>query len=420
MANDAAQYQRALVESLKRKEVLHTRQVEDAFLSIPRHLFLPDKPLEEVYSDIAIAVKRTEEGQWTSSSSQPAMMAIMLEQLDLRPGMRVLEIGAGSGFNAALMAHIVGPEGAVTTLDIQPDLIEQARRALDSVGMQRVQAISADGGYGWLQNAPYDRIILTVGAEVIAPAWREQLAPGGKLVMPLGIRSGGPQKSIAFQLRGDELVSISMSDCGFMMLQGAFTHQKPVVTQFGPRDGLVMISPRALPASATQLYDWLRQPNDLPSGVHAGIGELLTGFLTWLSLHRPTWAQLNAEDQAAEDLAVPALYTFGGEWKALTTYVLVEEGGMAALVRPPGEPPAALDHSGPARAPNFEVFVRQLGPSDAPARKLLHTLQAWQAAGKPNTGRLRMRALPAGKQYHPNPGEFLVEKPYHNLVVWYT
>ena len=100
--NDAniQKYQQDLVEYLKQANHLKTPLVEEAFIKVPRHLFLPGEPLDKVYSDVAIVRKRGEEGQWTSSSSMPAIMAIMLEQLDLKPGQRVLEIGTGTGFNA--------------------------------------------------------------------------------------------------------------------------------------------------------------------------------------------------------------------------------------------------------------------------------------------------------------------------------
>ena len=96
--------QQSLVDHLKEENCITTSQIEQAFLTVPRHLFLPEEPLDKVYSDRSIAVRRDAKGQWTSSSSQPAIMAIMLEQLDLKSGQRVLEIGAGTGFNAALIA----------------------------------------------------------------------------------------------------------------------------------------------------------------------------------------------------------------------------------------------------------------------------------------------------------------------------
>src|SRR5207245_8982442 len=101
--------------------------VEGAFRAVPRHLFVPGVDPTEVYADRAIQTKRAPNGRGISSSSQPSIMAIMLEQLGLAPGMRVLEIGAGTGYNAALLAHLVGEQGHVTTVDIDPDPVEVAR-----------------------------------------------------------------------------------------------------------------------------------------------------------------------------------------------------------------------------------------------------------------------------------------------------
>ena len=100
----------ALVEELKGSGSIQSPEVEAAFRTVPRHLFLPGVPLEKVYSDEAIRTKSVG-GVPVSSSSMPSIMAIMLEQLKLKPGHRVLEIGAGTGYNAALMAHIVGKAG---------------------------------------------------------------------------------------------------------------------------------------------------------------------------------------------------------------------------------------------------------------------------------------------------------------------
>lgn len=105
---------------MRSKSITQSR-IEAAFRAIPRHLFLPDIPLNEVYSDKSIVTK-TENGVPVSSSSQPAIMAFMLEQLGLDEGDQVLEIGAGTGYNAALMSYLVGPTGHVTTIEIEEDI----------------------------------------------------------------------------------------------------------------------------------------------------------------------------------------------------------------------------------------------------------------------------------------------------------
>jgi protein-L-isoaspartate(D-aspartate) O-methyltransferase len=236
----------ALIRVMLKNGSLKSVAIEQAFRGVPRHLFLPNEPLERAYKDIAITVKKSDESVPTSASSQPSIMAVMLEQLELQPGMRILEIGAGTGYNAALMAKLVGETGSVVTIDIQPDLIDQARINLARAGFERVQAITADGGEGYPLGAPYDRIILTVSSWIITPAWREQLKDGGRIVLPLSLLNG-PMKSTAFERRGNELISLSLWDCGFMPLQGAFAGPLPTQTHTGPGDRLVLTSQQALP-----------------------------------------------------------------------------------------------------------------------------------------------------------------------------
>lgn len=117
----------ALVESLRTKGALRSPAVAEAFAAAPRHLFVPDVSVAEAYRDRFIATKRMPDGEVISSSSQPEIMAVMLEQLDVRPGQRVLEVGAGTGYNAALLAYLVGASGSVTTVDIDDDLVASAR-----------------------------------------------------------------------------------------------------------------------------------------------------------------------------------------------------------------------------------------------------------------------------------------------------
>ncbi len=209
----------AFVDQLKSKGILAAQGIEAAFRAVPRHLFLPDVEPEKVYCDDAIVTKYAD-GMVISSSSQPSLMAIMLEQLQLEPGHRVLEIGAGTGYNAALMAHIVGNSGQVVTIDIDEDIVENARTHLAAAGFDVVQVICADGGLGYPAGAPFDRIILTVSAGDIAPAWLKQLKPGGRLLLPLSLR--GLQVVVAFERAADHLVS-SDTTCGsFIGLRGAF------------------------------------------------------------------------------------------------------------------------------------------------------------------------------------------------------
>jgi protein-L-isoaspartate(D-aspartate) O-methyltransferase len=423
-------YQQALVKQLKKANILTKRLIEEAFLNVPRHLFLPNEPLEKVYSDVVIVVKRGEDGQWTSSSSQPAIMAIMLEQLNLKPGQRVLEIGAGTGFNAGLMASIVGPNGKVVTMDIQPDLVEYAREHLDAAGFDWVQTIVGDGGYGCPDEAPYDRIILTVASDIIAPAWKEQLGPDGILVLPFAVLDGN-QKSVAFQKRGGELVSVDIKPCGFMPLQGAFAFAKPVQTPLGldPRLCLFSEPGKELPAGADVIAAWLSQQfQDWASGVAVAVHELINDFFPWVSLQQLQGkpqaglvGSLAAMGELADQNIYPSLFGFEGERKARYSAVMVESDGIAALISPPGQVAPLIDVMNPGDRYNttFELYVRNFGPGTNAARRMLEYIQDWDRAGKPSSLQWQIRAIPAEIEYDLNDGEFLVNKPWTNLVISY-
>ncbi|MBX5459362.1 MAG: methyltransferase domain-containing protein, partial [Thermogemmatispora sp.] len=136
-----------------------------------------------VYHDQALVTKVDEKGHPISSSSMPSIMAAMLEALAVQPGMHVLEIGTGTGYNAALLAELVSPGGQVVTLDIDEELTALAAERLQQAGYgEQVQVVAADGLQGYAPAAPYDRIIATGSYPRVPPAWREQLALQGVIV----------------------------------------------------------------------------------------------------------------------------------------------------------------------------------------------------------------------------------------------
>ena len=148
----AARLRDRLVKHLRRSRAITSPRVEEAFRRVRRHAFLPGQSLEDAYRDDAI-VTRTSGGLPSSSSSQPSIMAIMAEQLELELGQRVLEIGAGTGYNAALLRELVGPEGKVVTVEIQPDVSEEAASNLGRAGYADVLVVSGDGGFGFPRGA---------------------------------------------------------------------------------------------------------------------------------------------------------------------------------------------------------------------------------------------------------------------------
>jgi protein-L-isoaspartate(D-aspartate) O-methyltransferase len=183
-----------------------TKEAQEAFRSVPRHFFVdqyygsgkkprlirvdPKKPtsaqLWKIYSDVALPSHRYHgEGAGPSSTSQPSLVANMLEKLQIKPGMKILEIGAGTGWNAALMGHLVGSKGRVYSIDIQSDVAKRARRHIRRLGSNNVKIITGDGGNGYRKKAPYDRIITTVACPDISPHWIDQLKEGGMLLITL-------------------------------------------------------------------------------------------------------------------------------------------------------------------------------------------------------------------------------------------
>jgi protein-L-isoaspartate(D-aspartate) O-methyltransferase len=184
--DEAARLRTAMVDALAPAHGL-SPQVVQAMRTVPRERFLPGVPLRDAYSDDIITTDRDADGTVLSCTTMPSCVAGMLEQLDVHPGHHILEIGAGTGINAALLACLAGPNGHVTTIDILPGAADRARRHLATTGYHTVQVITGDGSLGYAPAGPYDRIIVTAGAWDIPPAWTQQAAPGARLVVPLRI-----------------------------------------------------------------------------------------------------------------------------------------------------------------------------------------------------------------------------------------
>jgi protein-L-isoaspartate(D-aspartate) O-methyltransferase len=247
MGGGALVHHQEYVDRLKAAGHLPDPGIERAFRRVPRHLFVerffvgseadgwtpsdhdPAEPepdhLATIYSDAALII-RLVDNRGTSSTSQPSLVAQMLHLLELRPGARVLEIGAGTGYNAALIAAIVGDPSLVTALDIQEDVVAQARRSLARAGFGGLAVRCRDGALGAPESAPFDRIVATVGSPNLSPAWVDQLAADGFMLIPLRHASGNPLVRLGAETGSGDPVGAVVGFSGFMGIQGSLHDQR--------------------------------------------------------------------------------------------------------------------------------------------------------------------------------------------------
>ncbi|MFE1032488.1 methyltransferase, FxLD system [Streptomyces sp. NPDC058807] len=220
-----------LVDAIVKEDTIGVRdaRVDTAMRTVPRHTFLPDVPLEEAYANKSVTIKENPDVDALplSCASQPDVVHFMLVQLAVCEGDNVFEIGAGTGYNAALLKYLTGPSGHVTTCDIDPDVTAYARRMLDANGYGDVRVVTRDGALGAPESSPYDRVIAAVGMWDLPGTWWDQLAVGGRLVVPLRWR--GLSRSVAFRREDTRMRSDSVKMCGFL----------PVIGQDGERNNYI-------------------------------------------------------------------------------------------------------------------------------------------------------------------------------------
>jgi protein-L-isoaspartate(D-aspartate) O-methyltransferase len=258
----AARLQRQLLE--QSRQIYHDTPISDAtaeaYLATPRHLFVGryrewgsrqwhdvdagnlEHHLAALYANRPLVLSGEDDDDIPSTISQPSFVLRMLDLLQLAPGQRVFELGAGSGWNAALMAKLVGPTGHVYSVEIIPEVAAAAATALERLGIDNVSVIEADGGEGYAAAAPYDRAIFTAGAYDLPRAFHEQVGPGGLLLMVIKSEGGGDSLFL-LQRAADHFESRDSMPCGFVQLRGR--HQ---IATLGP------VSIETLPAW-TELRD---------------------------------------------------------------------------------------------------------------------------------------------------------------------
>jgi protein-L-isoaspartate(D-aspartate) O-methyltransferase len=384
---DAARRHEALVARLRESEAVSDR-VLDAFARVPRHHFLPGVAAKVAYRDDAI-VTHDEGGVPTSSSSQPSLMARMLEQLELRAGDRVLEIGTGTGYNAALMAEL---GAAVTSVELQPEVAAAARAHLRALGIPTsgdatpgdaleeragdrdatpgdapaehdppplapgsVRVITGDGAAP--PDGPYERIIVTAGCWSLPAAVVDALADGGVLVAPL--RVNGVELVLALRRAGDVLSGGGAIPCGFMPLRGG--DERPWRWELG--GGGAATADADLGVEGRGALDRLLAEPGRPVGDPLALreGEHALGAILWLGLQGDPLVTLMRPGKAGR-----SPWTVGLHVLPASLLVLELAGGYRALA-------GAWLHGG-----------------EAALRTCLAGMETWRTAGSPGPAALRL------------------------------
>lgn len=295
---EALHMRNQLVDCLVKRGFIKSRKIEEAFRKVPREFFLPDHPLEEVYSNGSI-ITRQIGLEPISSSTAPSLMGSMLEILHLEKGMKVLEVGAGTGYNAAILTEILGPKGHVFSLDIDQEAVQEAQANLNRAGYKKVVVKRTDGARGLAEHAPYDRIIVTASVKNIPKPLIEQLKEGGIIVLPIWFN--GTQLTPALEKRSDgTLAGLSTTLGGFMDLRSK-TCQELLATSPEQGDTILISSeyPELFdPEGLKALLESAGKRKPLPSSrVLAPRGG---HFFIFLALHEKRSVELFFGDEACD------------------------------------------------------------------------------------------------------------------------
>lgn len=201
---------RQLIEVIRERGI-DELEVLNAFDRVPRHLFLPEAVRHRAYEDTPLPIG------FGQTASQPSLQALYLQTLRLRPTDRVLEVGTGSGYQTALLAQLAGHVYSVERIR---ELSIRARAAIDALRINNVALLVGDGTIGWARYAPFDAILVAAGAPTVPTALVEQLAPGGRLLIPIGDRN--EQRLTLFVRTERGLDSQVITSCVFVPLIGRF------------------------------------------------------------------------------------------------------------------------------------------------------------------------------------------------------
>ncbi|HBT40117.1 MAG: Protein-L-isoaspartate(D-aspartate) O-methyltransferase [Thermotoga sp. 50_1627] len=194
-------------------------RILNAFLKVPREVFSEfHYDLDVVYSDNVIVTAK--DGDSYSTSSQPSLMALFMSVAGLKESMKVLEIGSGTGYNACVMAHVVGENGLVVGIESNQKFFKKSVEVVSKLGIQNVIFVNEDGFYGFEKFAPYDAIVVTVAVDRISRHWIEQLRIGGRIVGPIDVYTIDRQPAFVFEKTSDSIVAKHLVETKFIKAGG--------------------------------------------------------------------------------------------------------------------------------------------------------------------------------------------------------
>ncbi|GAB4499717.1 MAG: hypothetical protein OHK0052_15130 [Anaerolineales bacterium] len=407
----------SLIAQLIADGLIRSPQVEAAFRALPRANFAPpDTPIEWIYRDDVIPIKQ--EGEiWVSTITNPGGIANMLERLQIEPGMRILEIGAASGYTAALLAHLVGENGHVTSVEIDPDLAQMARRNLDAHGLQRVEVAHFDGSLGYPKNAPYDRILLTVGAWDIPTAWREQLTPNGLLLVSLWVRS--VQRSFLFRRTATGLVAQGAQAMSFVRMRGQAAGGEGK-TRFGPEHLFYAETDSRNTTHGESLYSLLQQtPQQHRIGIRLCAAEVLNGLVFYLAAHLPNFGSIGARRELMQQNLIAGMP--GLSHRHSETAGLLTPNALCLLHCPPEQNPLTTRTDLPDLYRNlvdFDLHLRTHGAQPQTLTTALRqAIEQWQAAARPTDASLRAEVTFGDDAPPTSPRAVTLHKPSSRLTL---
>lgn len=390
-----------LADHLRDQGTVRTERIDAAVRAVPRHEFVPAVSLEEAYADEPVYTKHNGGGASISAASQPTIVAMMLEQLQVEPGQRVLELGAGTGYNAGLLAHLAGKGGQVTTIDVDDDIVAEARSGLAAAGFENVRVILGDGALGDADGAPYHRIIATVGAYGVPAAWLEQLAHDGRLVVPLRLR-GSVSRSIAFERSGGSWRSIGSEMCTFMPLRGIADDARLMVP-LTPDWAVTLQINQEQVVDTVALSGVLDQPStEAWTGVKFRGPESQEYMDLWLACTMDNALSRMTVEQSAFDSGLVK--------KPFRQLAVPEKGDLAYLIVRPVE--CASDGG-----QLYEVGVIGHGPSSYElAGRVVDEIRTWNRDYRSRTVAFEIQPADA-EPIASAPGEFTFDTPLHRLVI---